>query len=130
MNVDEFKAAYRLAVGLVTVYVVNDLDQDVTVQIKGNRIKSADGASNVGSSFTVPAGGADFRTLIADQSGVLPWIFVELSCSTAPTDGSVSVYLVRHDGEEKLVDGLEIRDTDTHSPSTDPDKMKIGRWWL
>jgi len=127
---DAFKKAVRAAHGMVTVYVINSLDQDVMVQIKGNRTKSTTNASKVGASFTVPADESDFRTLIVEQSGILPWLYVEVSCSTAPSDGSVTVYLIRgRDEEELLVDALEIRDTDTHTPDTDPDKIFIRRWW-
>ena len=122
--------ALKNALGIVTIYVVNSLNQDVSVQIKGNRIESTENSSNVGSSFTVSAERADYRTLIAEQSGVLPWLYVEVSCSTAPSSGSVDVYLIRgRDGEEKLVDSLEIRDTDVHSPDTEPDKIFIKGWW-
>ena len=127
---DTFKKAVRTAHGIVTIYVINSLDQDVTVQIKGNRVQSTTNASKVGASFTIPAGESDFRTLVAEQSGILPWLYVELSCSTAPSDGSVTVYLIRgRDEEELLVDTLEIRDTNTHDPNTDPDKIFIKRWW-
>jgi len=113
----------------VSVWVINDLDQDVTVQIKGNRVQSTTGGVNIGSSWTVPAGSSDFKTLTPDTCGWAPYLWVELSCSTAPTSGSIDVYLVRdRTEEEKLVDGLEIRDTSTHDPSTDPDKMFIKGW--
>jgi hypothetical protein len=130
MTFDTFKKAEKVAHGIITIYVINTLDQTVTVQIKGNRIQSTTNASKVGASFTVPAGGSDYRTLVAEQSGILPYIYVELSCSTAPASGNVDVYLIRgRDEEEKLVDALEIRDTAVHTPDTDPDKMFIKRWW-
>ena len=118
------------AYGLVTIYVINSLDQTVTVQIKGNRIESTEYSSSVGASFTVASNSVDFRTLIASQSGVLPYIYVEVSCSIAPTSGNVTVYLIRYlSEEEKLVDTLEIRDANAHTPNTDPDKIFIKRWW-
>jgi hypothetical protein len=127
---EAFAKAIKAALGLVTIYVINTLDQDVIVQVKGNRVQSTSNASGVGASFTIPAGKSDYRTLIAEQSGVLPYIYVELSCSTAPTAGNVTVYLIRgRDEEEKLVDALEIRDTAVHTPDTDPDKIFIRRWW-
>ena len=113
----------------VTVFVDNGLDQDVTVQVKGNRVESTEKAVDVGSSFTVSAGGSGARTLTPDSSGYLPYIYVELSCSTAPSSGSVSAYLIYGIGSEvKLVDSLEIRDTSKHDPSTDPDKIFIRGW--
>ena len=113
----------------VTIFVENGLDQDVTIQVKGNRVKSTSGAINVGSSFTVAKNSNDARTLTPDTSGWLPYIYVELQCSTAPSSGSVTVYLVRtRDDQVKLVDALEIRDTNVHSPDTDPDKVFIQEW--
>ena len=113
----------------VTVFVENSLDQDVTVQVKANRVKSTTGAVDVGSSFTVPAGSSDARTLTPDTSGWLPYLYVELKCSTAPSSGSVTVHLVRtRDDQVKLADALEIRDTSKHDPTTDPDKVFIQEW--
>jgi len=131
---DAILSAIRVALGARTIYVVNSLDQDVTIQIKGNRAKSTENSADVGGSFTVPAGKADFRTLVVDQSGVLPFLYLELSCSTPPSSGSVDVYLIRGvlgetACEDKIVDALEIRDTNVHDPSTDPDKIKIVGWW-
>jgi len=130
MGYESVKIALRIALGITTIYVINTLDQTVTIQVKGNRTESTTNASEVGASFTVPAGESDFRTLVADQSGVLPYVYVEVSCSAAPASGNVTVYLVRgKDDEKKLVDALEIRDTDTHTPDTDPDKVFIEEWW-
>lgn len=113
----------------VTVFVENRLDQDITVQVKGNRIQSTDGAVNIGSSFTVSPSSSNFMTLTPETTGWLPFIYVELKCSTAPTSGDVTAYLIKGINREfKLVDGLEIRDTNTHDPSTDPNKVFIGRW--
>ena len=113
----------------VTIFVENGLDQDVAVQVKGNRAKSTSGAINVGASFTVAKNSNDARTLTPDSSGWLPYIYVELQCSTAPSSGSVTVYLVRtKDDQVKLADALEIRDTNVHNPDTDPSKMFIQEW--
>ncbi|RLG84393.1 MAG: hypothetical protein DRO39_07510 [Thermoprotei archaeon] len=113
----------------MTIWVENGLDQDVVIQVKGNRVESCDGAINVGSSFTVSAGSNDARTLTPDTSGWLPYIMVEVSCPAAPTSGSLTVYLVKtKDEQPKLVDALEIRDTNVHSPDTDPSKVFIQEW--
>jgi len=113
----------------VTIYVDNGLDQDVTVQIKGNKDKSYTKSINVGSSFTVSANSQDARTLTPDTCGWLPYLTVEVSCSTAPSSGKLNIYRIRSkDDIEKVVDGLEIRDTDTHTPDTDPDKIFVVEW--
>lgn len=114
---------------VVTVFVDNSLDQDVVVQIKANRAQSLARAVNVGSPFTVPAGASDARTLTPETSGFLPYITVSLRCPAAPTTGSVTVFRVRLGGrEDKVVDGLEIRDTAEHDASTDPGKIFIVEW--
>jgi len=113
----------------VTIFVENGLDQDVTIQVKGNRVKSTSGAINVGASFTVAKNSNDARTLTPDTSGWLPYIYVELQCTTAPSSGGVTVYLVRtREDQVKLVDALEIRDTSKHDPTSDPNKIFIQEW--
>jgi len=113
----------------VTIFVENGLDQDVTVQVKGNRVKSTTGAINVGSSFTVAKNSNDARTLTPDTSGWLPYIYVEVQCSVAPASGQLTIWLIRtRDDQVRLVDALEIRDTNVHNPDTDPGKVFIQEW--
>jgi len=124
IDYDKLKSALR-----VTVFVDNGLNQAVTVQIKGNRVKDLAKSVNVGSSFAVPAGSADARTLTPDTCGWLPYLTASLQCSTAPTSGSVTVYLIRSRGDEvKIVDNLAIRDTNAHNASTDPNNIFIVEW--
>ncbi len=119
----------RLVLRIITIFVDNGLDQDVTVQIKANRVKALAGSVNVGSVFTVPAKSTDARTLTPETSGWLPYVTVSLRCATAPTSGSVTVHRVRGIGDEvKIVDALEIRDTLEHNASTDPNKIFIVEW--
>jgi hypothetical protein len=114
---------------IVTVYVENGLDQPVSVQILGAVSSTPTNTVAIGTSFTVPAGGADFRTLVPEQTGWLPFITVSLACSTAPTTGSVKVLLVKMDGTiTTIVSDLAIRDTATHNYSTDPSKIFIVAW--
>jgi hypothetical protein len=114
---------------LATIFVDNGLDQDVTVQIKANRIQSLTNSVNVDTPFVAYSGKAEARTLTPDTSGWLPYLTVSLVCSTAPTSGSVSVYLLRPKFEEvKIVDSLEIRDTAIHDASSDSDKIFVVGW--
>jgi len=125
----DLTTALREELRLISVFVDNGLDQDVTVQIKANRVESTSKAVSIGSAFTVSAGGSDARSLSVETSGWLPWIYVEVACPVAPTSGSVTIYRIRSKDEEvKLVDALEIRDTTTHTPDTDPDKVLIHEW--
>lgn len=123
------RKAIREELKVITIYVDNGLDQPVTVQIKANREASLAKSVNVGSAFTVPAGSTDARTLTPDTSGWLPYVTVTLVCSSAPSSGSVTVYRIRSkDDQVKIVDALEIRDTNTHDASTDPDKILVVEW--
>lgn len=113
---------------IATVYVKNDLDQDVVVQIKGMRSKSYTDPVNIGSSFTVSAGDVDARTITPETSGWMPYITVTLKCSAAPSNGTVTAYFLRYvDYEETLVDSLAITDTNEHDPTTDTE-IKILEW--
>jgi hypothetical protein len=113
----------------VSIFVDNGLNQSVTVQVMANRQSSTTKAVNVGSSFTVGANSSDSRTLTLDTSGWLPYIYVTVTCSTAPSSGSLTVYLVRSSADQPyLVNALAIRDTNTHTPDTDPSQVLIQEW--
>jgi hypothetical protein len=111
---------------IVTVYVENGLDQPVSVQILGAVSSTPANTVAIGTSFTVSAGGADFRTLVPEYAGWIPFITVSLSCPAAPTTGSVRVLLVKMDGTvTTIVRDLGIRDTATHDYSTDPSNILV-----
>ena len=113
----------------VTVYLVNGLNQPVTVQIMGNMTSTTSYSVAIGTSWTVNSGTADAKTLTPDTSGWLPYIYLQLQCTTAPTSGSVSAYLLYADGGSAvLVNNLQIRDTNVHDPSTDPTAIFIAEW--
>jgi hypothetical protein len=123
--IDEVKRALKI----ISIFVDNGLNQSVTVQLKANREGAYAKSVNVGSAFTVNASGQDSRTLTPDSCGWLPYITVEVSCATAPTSGTLDIYLVRtKDDQPKLVDSLAIRDTSVHNASTDPTKIYILEW--
>jgi len=114
--------------GMVSLFVDNNLDQGVDVLVKANRASSTSDAVTIGTAFTVSATDSDARSLSLETTGKLPYIYVELKCTTAPTSGSVTVWLIKGDTQVKLVDALEIRDTVTHTPDTDPTKSFIKEW--
>ena len=112
-----------------SVKVENDLDQACTIQIFGNHQGSTEKADTVGASFDVISGGIETRSLEPSTSGWLPFLYFNLKCATAPTSGSITARLVKAaDDVELLIDALEIRDTTTHTPATDPAKIFIKRW--
>jgi len=118
-----------IAMRLITVFVDNDLDQDVEVRIKGNRTASIVKSVDIGT-FTVNKFSSTAKSLSTETSGYLPYLYLELICRDgSPTEGSISAYRVRsRDDQELLVDALEIRDTEVHTPETDPEKIKIVEW--
>jgi len=128
LTVEDLRRVLLAVEGMVSLFVDNNLNQSVNVQIKANRASSTSDAVLVGSAFTVSATGSDARSLSLETSGKLPYIYVELKCTTAPTSGSVTVWLIKGDTQVKLVDALEIRDTVTHTPDTDPTKCFIKEW--
>lgn len=113
----------------ITIFVDNSLDQDVSVQIKGNREQALAKSVNILSAFTVAKGTTYAKTLTPDNSTYLPYITVSVSCTTAPTTGSLFIYRIRPDKTEvKIVDNLAIRDTKVHDNSTDSANIFIVEW--
>jgi hypothetical protein len=113
----------------ISIYIDNDLDEDVEVQIKVNRTSSTTKAAKLSSSFIVGAYSSEIRTLTPEISGWLPYIYLELKCSTSPTEGSVTAYRIRSKNDQVvMVDSLEIRDTLLHTPDSDPLKVRIVEW--
>jgi len=105
------REALKNELKLISIYIDNSLNQDVTIQVKANRESQ------------------DARTLSPETSGWLPYIMVEVQCSVAPVSGSLTIWKIRSkDNQIKLVDALEIRDTNLHTPDTDPDKVLIQEW--
>ena len=80
---------------IITVFVDNDLNESVSVQMKGNRVNSVTGAVNIGSAFTVAADDRESRTLTPDTSGWLPYIFVTVTAPVAPTEDAIDVYIIK-----------------------------------
>ena len=77
-----------------TVFIHNELDQDVTIQVKGNWKESYEDAVNIGSSFTVTAGSSGSYGISVSQGNWLPYVFIEITASTAPTTGSIHAILI------------------------------------
>jgi len=112
--VEQLHSVLREKYKVVTVFIVNTLDQDVTIQIIGNWEKAKDGVA-IGASFTVSAGKKDFRTLTPDTSGWCPYLYCSAVCTVAPTTGSLTVLRIRSkENITKMFDAYEIRDTLKH----------------
>lgn len=80
---------------VITIYAKNTSNQKVTIQVKGNRENSTTGATNIGTTFEVPAStGIEARTLEPTAEGWLPYLYIEASCSVAPTSGNLNAYAI------------------------------------
>jgi len=80
---------------VVTCLINNELDQPVTVQVKGNITPTTINACNIGDPVTVNAKDVDSINLSIYTNVWLPYIFVEVSCSVAPTSGALHVKLLK-----------------------------------
>lgn len=124
---DEAELAKRLR--LISVFIDNGLNQDISVQLMANREKAYAKAVISGTAFLVPANNQKAVALSSETSGWLPYMMVQVSCTVAPTSGTLTIYRLRSkDDEVKLVDALRIRDTQLHDASTDADKVLIVEW--
>jgi photosystem II stability/assembly factor-like uncharacterized protein len=77
------------------VFVVNGLDQQVGVQVKGNRINDVAGAVDIGASFNVATLDSESRTVVPDNDGWLPYIFFEVTAAVLPAAGDIDVYIIK-----------------------------------
>ena len=94
-------AAHNSAIGdcryfnVITVWVENGLDQNVSVQIKGNRVNSVDGAVDIDAAFNVATVDREAKTFEPTDEGFLPYIFIEVTAAGLPTDGDLNAYLIK-----------------------------------
>jgi len=73
-----------------SIKVVNALDKDITVQVYGNFDESTTNADTMGSAFTVAAGDSETRTIVPDNDGWAPYIYLKITATATPTSGSVT----------------------------------------
>ena len=90
-NSDIYKSDYPS----LSFFVDNDLDQDVSAQVFGNRANQVTGAVNIGDAFTVTAGDTRAKAITVDGTGMMPYLFVRVTAGTAPTLGHVNTYVIR-----------------------------------
>ena len=79
---------------MVTFYVDNDLNQDVSAQVFGNRTNSVTKAVNIGAAFNVAADDAVAKAVTASATGMMPYMFVRVTASVTPSSGNVNVYAI------------------------------------
>lgn len=80
---------------IITIWVENGLDQNVSVQVKGNRVNSVDGAVDIGDAFDVATVDREARTMEPTDEGFLPFIFIEVTAAGVPAAGDLNAYLIK-----------------------------------
>ena len=114
---------------VVTVFVNNNLNQQVNIQLIGCVDSSCNYSVAIGSVWTVAANSNDARTLTPSTSGWLPYITAQVWCTTAPSSGVLNVLLVKDKNlVYPIVKDLAITDTATHTYSTNPNNIFIVTW--
>ena len=94
-------AAHNSSIGacsyynVITIWVENGLDQNVSVQVKGNRVNDVAGAVDIGDAFDVATVDREARTMEPVDEGFLPYIFIEVTAAGVPTAGDLNAYLIR-----------------------------------
>ena len=79
---------------MVTFYVANGMNQDVTAQVYGTRSNSVSGAVTIGGSFNVAAADAVAKAISASATGMMPYMFVRLTAGTIPSTGNADAYAI------------------------------------
>ena len=80
---------------VITVWVENGLDQNISVQVLGNRVNSVVGAVDIGDAFVVATVDREARTMEPTDEGFLPFIFIEVTAAGVPTAGDLNAYLIK-----------------------------------
>ena len=80
---------------IITIWVENGLDQDVSIQVKGNRAISVVGAVDIGAAFDVATVDRESRTIEPVNAGFYPYIFIEVTAAGVPTAGDLNAYLIK-----------------------------------
>lgn len=76
----------------MTIFFNNDnMDKDVAIQLKGNRIKSLSGNIDIGSSFTISASSYNAKSY-NEASGLLPYLYISITFAAAPTEAIFFAY--------------------------------------
>jgi hypothetical protein len=76
---------------LKTIIIENGLNQDVTLQLCASANSDFSNSFNVGSSFVVTANTDSYET----TDSYFPYLKITAQCSTAPTTGSLTVFLFK-----------------------------------
>jgi len=79
----------------LTIFVVNELDQSVSVQPMGNWRRMREHAVPIGTAFTVDAGKTKATTIDPTTEVWLPWFFCQATASVAPTKGTLTIRAIK-----------------------------------
>jgi len=112
----------------VRIIFENYTDAEIRVVIKGSMFETIEKSSPLRRPIILYPETYKVITLIKEEFDEwIRYIFVEVSCLTPPSKGKLDIYVFKEETEEKipLVKSLEVRDTETHTPKTDPDKIFV-----
>ena len=77
---------------LKTIMIHNHLDQQVTLQCQADVASGFSDPVNVGNSFNVAANTDSYQTC----DSFFPFMRMTATCGTAPTTGTLTVYLIQY----------------------------------
>lgn len=78
-----------------TIFIDNQLDQNVTIQIYGNRIPNVTKAVTIGTEWTVNTTDQGAKTINIINNGWLPYIFIKVTAADTPTSGELNAYVLQ-----------------------------------
>lgn len=80
---------------VMTIWIENGLDQNISVQVKGNRVNSVTDAVDVGNAFNVATLDREAMTIVPANEGFLPCIFIEVTAAGVPIISNLNAYLIK-----------------------------------
>ena len=84
--------------GGTTIRIVNTLNEAVDIKFYGNMTEDETSADQIGATVTVAATtGIETRTIVPENDGWMPFVYVTAQCSVAPASGDVTVEAVLFD---------------------------------
>jgi hypothetical protein len=90
---------------VVSFYVNNQLDQPVRLKAFMNKAATTIDAVSVGEEMVIEAQSQDAYTLTPQTSAWLPYLFCEVKCDVAPTNGALNVKVLKRIPKVELWQG-------------------------
>jgi hypothetical protein len=80
---------------VVSFFVNNELDQPIRFKVFMNKAATTIGAVSVGEEMIIEAQSQKAYTLTPQTSAWLPYLFCEVKCDVAPTNGALNVKVLK-----------------------------------